>query len=271
MPRVVPSQIVTFINQSSAKRIDVSKDVYHKGQKEAAELSTISSLLSQIPPELIRVDQSEYCLLVLADAAIKNYVERLKRGILQGLRYPEINNKNCAIVILDILKKCPDATPVPSTTELTFIDDERLAASIRLDLSSAASALHNAEWKASTVLAGSVCEALLLWAILRAPNLTALTNRPTRAPDRWSIEDYKKIAVELRLIAEGTGHLVDQTKQFRNLIHPGCAYRQNESCDRATALTALSAAECIVRDIYVSINEGRINTAHALPEDCSDM
>jgi hypothetical protein len=38
---------------------------------------------------------------------------------------------------------------------------------LRLDMSAANRALANSEWKAATVLAGSVVEALLLWAIQR--------------------------------------------------------------------------------------------------------
>ncbi|KXV75759.1 hypothetical protein [Acetobacter cerevisiae] len=267
MPCVVPSQVVAFINNSSAKHIDIKSKRYHKEQKEAVELGTISSLLSQIPPELISIGQTDYCRLVSSDTAIKNYLERLNNGVLERLEYPAIDGINCAVVILEILKKCPDATPVPSTTELTFIDDELLASSIRLDLSSAASALHNAEWKASTVLAGSVCEALLLWAILRAPGLADLPGKPSHKPVDWKTEQYADVALSLGLITNGTRKIFDQAKKFRHLIHPGRAYRQNETCDRATALTALSAAECIIRDLRVSIHERKIVTENALPED----
>ena len=36
-------------------------------------------------------------------------------------------------------------------------------------------------------------------------------------------------------------------KDFRNLIHPGRAQRQGQTCDRATALSAVAAVEHIVR------------------------
>ncbi|MBS1075562.1 hypothetical protein JK176_11770 [Gluconobacter sp. Dm-73] len=263
----MPSQIVEFIENTSAKKINIKYDAYHKEPKEAAELSTISSLISQIPSELICISQIDYCNLILSDAAIKNYIERFNNGSFIGLEFPAIDGKNCVVIILQILKKCPDAVPVPSTTELTFMDDELLASSIRLDLSSAASALHNAEWKASTVLAGSVCEALLLWAILHADGLANLSEKPPQQPAHWSAEEYGKVATSLNLITSGTHRIFEEAKKFRHLIHPGRSYRKNQTCDRATALTALSAAECIVRDLRASILAGRIDTLNALPED----
>ena len=52
-----------------------------------------------------------------------------------------------------------------TTTELVFIPDAGLREGLRLDISTANQALANGEWKAATVLAGSVVEALLLWAV----------------------------------------------------------------------------------------------------------
>jgi len=48
---------------------------------------------------------------------------------------------------------------------LTFIGDEELRESLVLDYNEVNQALHNGEWKAATVLAGAVAEALLLWAL----------------------------------------------------------------------------------------------------------
>jgi hypothetical protein len=119
-----------------------------------------------------------------------------------------------------------------------------------MDLSDATSALHNGEWKASTVLAGAVVEALLLWAIqFDLTKLASLLSKPKGAPENWSLADLIDAAANLGLVKTNTatqGHLA---KDFRNLIHPGRTQRINQVCDRATALTALAAAELVVRDL----------------------
>ncbi|MFX6416902.1 hypothetical protein ABTG35_18575, partial [Acinetobacter baumannii] len=67
--------------------------------------------------------------------------------------------------------------------------------------------------------------------------------------DRWGLGDYIGVAETLSLIDADTAKQATLAKNFRNLVHPGRAQRLGESCDRATALTALAALEHIVRDL----------------------
>jgi hypothetical protein len=119
-----------------------------------------------------------------------------------------------------------------------------------MDLSTATSALHNSEWKASTVLAGAVVEALLLWAIQREPNgFVAIELAPKKPIERWDLAELITVAHELNLIDAATRKQADLARDFRNLIHPGRAQRTGPACDRGTALTALAAVELVVRDL----------------------
>jgi hypothetical protein len=71
---------------------------------------------------------------------------------------------------LGAAQECPDEAVSEAADVLEFIDDAILRQNIRRDLWSADGALNNGEWKAATVLAGSLVESLLLWAIGRRPN-----------------------------------------------------------------------------------------------------
>jgi hypothetical protein len=102
----------------------------------------------------------------------------------------------------------------------------------------------------STVLAGAAVEALPLWAIQRDPKkLVGLGQKPKGAPEDWGLAGLIDVASALALIEVNTATQAHLAKNFRNLIHPGRARRTNEVCDRATALTALAAAELVVRDL----------------------
>src|SRR5262249_47471723 len=104
-----------------------------------------------------------------------------------------------------MLAKCPDQNPSPATAAMTFITDDALRDSIRIDLSTATSALHNGEWKASTVLAGAVIEALLLWAIQRDPaKFAGAANKPKKALERWDLADLIDVGEALALIEPNT-------------------------------------------------------------------
>jgi hypothetical protein len=142
---------------------------------------------------------------------------------------------------------------------LLCIPDPAFREGLRLDISTAEQALANGEWKATTVLAGSVVEALLLWALQQAtaPDLeiaikTVVTKKtlprpPQRELERWDLSEYIAVAEELTLIDTSTAMQARLAKDFRNLIHPGRAQRLVQVCDRGTALAALAAVEMVVR------------------------
>jgi hypothetical protein len=69
--------------------------------------------------------------------------------------------EDCLVMVKNTLAKCPDEALSKSTKGLTFISDKATREAILVDLGSAESALHNGEWKAATVLSGSVIEAIL--------------------------------------------------------------------------------------------------------------
>ena len=158
-------------------------------------------------------------------------------------------------LIREALSKCPDEFPSHSTSELTFIEDSELKQRLRLDIGSVESAFSNGEWKATTVLAGSVVEALLLWALQQQPPTNVLA-APTAAKfklspslETWYLPQYVEVANELRLIAADTATLCRLAKDFRNLIHPGRAQRLGQACNRGTALSAVAAMEHVVNDL----------------------
>jgi hypothetical protein len=161
-------------------------------------------------------------------------------------------------VIRRALAKCPDEyPPSPDTTELLFIKDEPLRSDIRGDLSAVSRALHNAEWKAATVLAGAAIEALLYWRLQEHDQQTAvaslqrsgkLKSGPDSNIDRWTLSNFIEVAAKLDLLKPDTCSAVRLAQSFRNLIHPGRSKREDQTCNRATAYSAVGALEHVIED-----------------------
>jgi hypothetical protein len=120
------------------------------------------------------------------------------------------------------------------------------------------------DWKAATVLAGSVVEALLLWklstvdraeiATAEATLFTSGTLRRKGEPlDKWDLHAFIEVAARCPTakpsVTEETATQVRLAKDFRNLIHPGRGIRLGHKCDRGTAFAATAALEMVVRDI----------------------
>jgi hypothetical protein len=251
MPRVVPSQIVTLIDDFLRDNPD------HLGLSatHAPFLEAVVQLTSEIPEDLLSLSGGLYNKYIVAISTIKRTMLIWMRST-PGSIGADQRLKPALVEIREALARCPDEAPSPPTAELSFIPDADLRDSIRNDISAANRALHDGLWKASTVLAGAVSEALLLWAITEKKSepevesaRAALIPKPSKDPNEWDLDGYIKVARALALIEDETEKQTQLAREFRNLIHPGRATRLAKVCDRGTALSALAAVELIVRDL----------------------
>jgi hypothetical protein len=275
MPKVVPSQIVEFID----KRYPVAKEQL-SGQGKPFSIdygrqgivNTIMHLIDQLPTNLMPLAGDEFVRFLEAYHELKSGVAIWSTGS-GGLSHEITKIKdgsglNPITVIRDILSKCPDQGFENRDTGLSFIADQIFAEIINQDISFVNEALSNAEWKASTVLAGSVIEAVLLYSIKghRERNPTSyeralektmeeqaigkpLARKPSGNPDGWNLNHYIYVAFAAELISENTAKECLLSKDYRNLIHQGAAERKKQRCDRGTAHLAIAAMEHVINDL----------------------
>jgi hypothetical protein len=268
MSRIVPSQVVSLIDAIVAADDSMNSVKLPITPSRSANLKVILAMARSIPEELFVLSPNDYAGLVSAEAAIETIVEKAlhrtyKEDMVQHLTLdpiPGFENLNPVLLLRQALAQCPDEYPSKATSELLFIESGYRNV-LRLDISAVNQALSQGEWKAATVLSGSVTEALLLWAIKQMPPAIiqvailsavaakALSKAPPTDLDRWHLSDYLEIAAELKLIKDPTAKQVRLAKDFRNLIHPGRSIREKQECNRGTALSAVSAVELVVTDL----------------------
>jgi hypothetical protein len=265
MPRVVPSQVVSFISQTFPWLRAPGQASMGLNRQHSGEAAGLLRLVDEIPNELLIMGSQEYTEFVCSIEAIRNGVV-----LWQNQQNPNIQlnvgmifrDLHPVTVICQALARCPDESPAPSTSELTFISDPDLKSNLRNDIAAVNRALSNGEWKAATVLAGSIIEALLLWALQqRLPtdiangiatlrkNGALTGHQASGPPENWHLHEYVEVAKEMGIIKRETAIQSRLAKDFRNLIHPGRALRLAQKCDRATALSAVAGAEHVVRDL----------------------
>lgn len=264
MPRIVPSQVIDFIDQVfswASKQSEGQSERIKLDQQYSDRLRALLDLCGGIPEELLTLNRNQYNEYVCCLAAIRNAIEYWNsRGDVDPLdRVPGLPDLNPVTLIRGVLSSCPDENPPETTTELLFFSDTGLRDQLRQDIATTNTSLANGEWKAATVLAGSTVEALLLWGIQQHPNdlpgvvdrlfkSKTLTKKPERNPEKWHLTEYIEVARELNLITEETAQQARLAKDFRNLIHPGRTQRLGQKCNRGTALSAVSAIEHVVTD-----------------------
>lgn len=263
MPRVVPSQVRAYIGTLPDYKIyPEAVSLNHLG---SATLSSILDLLGQIPGELLTMDSTTSSSFIGAKGEIRDTLEvwTAQRNAGHGPVSRTYHfSRDPVAIIRDALSKCPDESPAPSTSELSFITDADFRANLRNDMGAINRALSNGEWKAATVLAGSAIEALLLWKLRQCPPADIISaiaalrgsGQLTSQPDpntleRWNLHEYTEVAAYLRIIKSDTATETRLAREFRNLIHPGRAERLAQNCDRGTALSCVAALEHVVRDL----------------------
>jgi hypothetical protein len=129
---------------------------------------------------------------------------------------------------------------------------------------SAERSLNTGEWKACTVLSGSIIEALLLWALQThsVPDIaSAMSNvdaskqiRRNAPPDKltdgtWRFHDYIHVAAQLQEIQDPLYSRCFDAKDYRNLIHPAVAESRNAACDRGTSHITIGTVYSLIEKL----------------------
>lgn len=253
MARVFPSQVIAFIERMFPGGMQQSPEKIRTWQFPDTHAPTFAALIEivdQIPPELMPAEASKYVELTASRAAIREKLEtwRSRGGVGTLDHISAIGDLHPVGLIYRALFGLPDVLPSSDTVTLPFLRDPDFELSVRTDISMASSALRNSEWKAATVLAGSVIEALLLWE-LKNPHHEPIPKIRNSPPDDWYLSDYIKAAKKLRCVKNETITDVEKAQDYRNLIHPGASVRRGQACDLGTAHIAVGALDHVVRDL----------------------
>ena len=249
MPGIMPSQVVGAID----KLFNLPDPTFVQlGSGLTPQMQAVLDLLDRIPDEMLNCPASLFVDLVAARAIMEDMMGRWVSGTGNSM-YAIYDRRNPVVVIRSALAACSDNPAPPVHAQLLFIDEVDLRESIRTDVGATHNALRNAEWKAATVLAGAVIEALLHWKLEKVPREAreATPRAPTVRGNKkqlndFVLNDHMTVAHDLKILPDRTVEAVSLAKDFRNLIHPGRAIRVNERCTRGTAHLAVGAMEAVI-------------------------
>jgi hypothetical protein len=226
-----------------------------------ASLGGVMSVVDQIPTELLATAGSEdYARLQFAAGELREMIAttqayRAPAGTQGGYLSLRPNERyggyNVLSFIRQLLAKCRDQAPLENSSRILFLHPPETRQSLLSDIASVERGLSNGDFKAATVVGGSVMEALLLWALKQRPSeLAKLTSKPSGEPEDWKVKHLISVASQLRLIEESsTAAVCRLAKDCRDLIHPGAVLKNPFPCDQGTALTSLAAVYSVIRDL----------------------
>jgi len=159
-------------------------------------------------------------------------------------------------VIRDLLEECYDTIVPEEIPGLEFVDDDKYREELRLDLAEIEGSINQGQWKAATVLGGSLIEALLLDKLKsesydKTSHYEKIKSTRRKDPNNWSLYDCLEIAIQLSkpLIAEDTYKAATLAKDYRNFIHPGRARKEGKSCKAGFAYNVKGAVFRVIEDL----------------------
>ena len=272
MQPVVPSQVVEYIDSmypQAKQQFDGSGKSFYLERDHAPNIRHILTMIENIPSHLLVLDGESHAEFGEAIAALSVALDSWSAGdnVHQLKKVPGRSKAHPLALLRKTLPNLSDTGITPSTAGLEFVEDVGLRSSLRRDLSAANEALATGNWKAATVLAGSVVEALLLEVLatrkqddpsnvekalsdLQAEGVLGRT--PSSNLDEWNLHQLAETAGKLRIIQLYTLAQCRLAKDFRNLVHPGRQRRLSQECNRATALSAVTAVEHVIQDLVRS-------------------
>jgi hypothetical protein len=235
--RVLPSELAAAIDGLFGPRSHDINDG-RVGPQFQADVSTIVSLLDQVPNELI-------------DFGIVHYTELRKcRAVLvaalgcwgRGAQTPAeaVNGKDPVERVKRLMQLCHDELP-PPRPELPFIGDEARRVGIENEIAAAWASFSSRTWLGATTFAGAAMEAILLWALQRSV--------PEKTFTKARLVDLIDAAAAASLISQETAMIAHAARDARNLVHPGKVAETGTSCSKASSLTALAGLYRVIEDL----------------------
>src|SRR5580704_12195643 len=105
MARIVPSQVVLYIDQALPK-----ENWQNIGPAQIGAVAGLLRLIEQIPSELLLMDSQKFSRFILAISNLTEQLNSWKYIGPKGVTPPELHRGQLA-VLRDTLAECPDAMP----------------------------------------------------------------------------------------------------------------------------------------------------------------
>jgi hypothetical protein len=261
MPRIVPARIVEYIKRAFPRVVKGAGSA-QISFNDLAQIRALIKFLDGLDDTLLPSGNKFYKFAIALES-IRAHLEVWSQrggsgGDLPAFTRGVADHQSPVRVIFDILTECPNEVAPTATSALSFISDDEYRERLRADLFSAEFAFENGHFKAATVMAGSVLEALLFVELEKKPKSEILSGATQlklhddvrkKGLEYAALGDLIKLAENFGLVAEETVVAANLARDFRNLIHPGKEKRKGAVSNRATARSALAAVDHVIEEL----------------------
>ena len=253
---ILPSDVVDYIDRRfpDAATYQAEGKPYDLDSASSGFLSGLLRILDQLDSSYLPVGSD----LVSIEVARATTEERLEKWRLQGGSSGALKNvpgtrESTILLIRRIMESLPDQIIPQHISGLEFISDLDVRNDLRADIASIDDLLHEEQWKAAMVIAGSVTEALLLYTLLdmdqNEVHKAAKSQNVQRDIHEWHLPGYLQVALSLRVISQDCYEQARIGQNYRNLIHPGKERREGRKASRGAALSSAAGLHGVLEEM----------------------
>lgn len=256
---IVPSDIVGYIDkvfpmaaqhQASGTSLDIHP-------QRTSELSVIVELVDELNTAFLPTGDT-FVKLRAARWAIKTFIKhegdpRSRTDKLGKLREYGLDP---IVAIREIASSLSDVAIPENATGLEFMHDQALRNELLADIASVSRLIYSAEWRSAAVMAASVMEALLLWALREYGEERAIAEAKQLQPpikqaqlDRYQLAECIKLCHHLDIIKKECSDQADVARESRDLIHAGRRIRKKKVFERKDAISCWAGLEHVVSEL----------------------
>lgn len=159
--RAFPTQIVHYLRTAFVRSALTGSEGHGIITDKPGVVAGFLAMFDEVPDELIRLSADDGAALEANIGTIRYGIEQYRNGNSSD-RLRKVGPALAQAWAL--IEKLKDEAPA-TTHDLSFITDAELQEMIGLDIAAISTNLQAGEWKGATILAGSCCEALLLFGL----------------------------------------------------------------------------------------------------------
>ncbi len=264
MARVVPSDIVKHLDNALpviATAEGRQKRFAVDSKAQPGLIQSVAALLRELDEAVLPQNPEDFVKFVVARETIESAARTAESGLVVVLdKLTGYKKQNPIAIVREVLADCPDDTIPASTTDLPFITEPAYREMLRRELASIEGFLNTRQWKAAMVIGGSLIEALLCFvlqthrkeavaALKKLQQQGKLVQKTSDDLNWWHLKEYVTVAHDMGVLQDRTKKLALLAGEYRNLIHPGKAVREQADCTKGTAFGVVGAVLVVIEDL----------------------
>ena len=223
------------------------------GPSQGSRLTAFLDILDEMEPDLVFANSQDRVSYIQTKSVVKRIAQ-----VIPPLDRSYTTPKHLSVSMTELNNLCeivsrsyqPGWSQNSRRLDAIFMAGDPLDTVVQADYATLLVQLKAEQYKAAVIFAGSIVEAILVFALRRIPSITAPSKQAQGKPvEKWRLVDLIEAARANGIITETTCKASDALRDSRNLVHPMLVAQDNLKADRGLAKIASGVVDKICSEV----------------------